>query len=205
VPFPRRLLSDGEKLILDVRPHWIAVVWPVVQTVLILAAMFAALIYAPDSWPSWVRWVIAVAALVLFVAGPARQLVAWATSHFVVTTDRLIQRSGWFAKRSMEIPLEKISDVRFNQSVFERMIGAGDLTIESPGEFGQERFSNIRRPEDIQKLIYEMGEENQRRMTGSGATGSSVAGELERLDRLRRDGVLTDAEFQAQKARLLRP
>ena len=203
MPFPRRLLSDGEDLILDVRPHWIALVWPVVETVLILVAMFAALIYVPASWPWWVKLAIVIVAMAVFVAGPARQLVAWATSHFVVTTDRLIQRSGWFAKHSMEIPLEKISDVRFNQSVFERIIGAGDLTIESPGEFGQERFSNVRRPEDIQKLIYEMGEENQRRMTGTGARGSSVAEELERLDRLRRDGVLSDAEFQAQKARLL--
>jgi uncharacterized membrane protein YdbT with pleckstrin-like domain len=203
VPFPRRLLSEGEDLVLDVRPHWIALVPPVFVTAMLVAGVIAALVLVPDSWPSWVRWAIAVAGLVAFVAGPARQIVAWATSHFVVTTDRLVQRSGLIAKRSMEIPLEKISDVRFNQTVFERVIGAGDLTIESPGEFGQERFSNVRRPEEIQKLIYEISEENQRRMTGGAGSRSSVAEELERLDRLRRDGVLSDEEFEAQKARLL--
>jgi uncharacterized membrane protein YdbT with pleckstrin-like domain len=204
VAFPRRLLSEGEELVLDVRPHWIALVVPILQTALLLAAMIAALVYVPDSWPAWVRWLIALAAVAVFAAGPAREIVSWATSHFVVTTDRLIDRSGLFAKRSMEIPLEKISDVRFSQGVLERVIGAGDLTIESPGEFGQETFSNVRRPEEVQKLIYQMGEANQRRMVTPGTAPSSVADELERLARLRDQGVITDEELQAQKARLLR-
>ncbi|HJP66437.1 MAG TPA: PH domain-containing protein [Actinomycetota bacterium] len=200
--FPRRLLSEGEDLVLDVRQHWIALVWPLVQTALILAALIAALIYVPDSWSSWFRWLLAIAAVGIFAFGPLPNIVQWATSHFVVTTDRLIHRSGLVAKKSMEIPLEKISDVRFSQGVFERMIGAGDLVIESPGEFGQETFSNVRRPEEVQKLIYEMGEANQQRMTGSPARGS-VTDELERLARLRDQGVLTEEEFRAQKARLL--
>jgi uncharacterized membrane protein YdbT with pleckstrin-like domain len=200
--FPRRLLAEGEKLILDLRPHWVALVIPVIGALLIVAGTVAALAYLPDSWPSWTRFVVVVAAVVLFVWFPAREIVAWLTSHFVVTSDRLIQRAGWLAKRSMEIPLEKISDVRFNQTVFERMIGAGDLVIESPGEFGQNRFTDIRQPEQVQKLIFETGEENQRRME-AGDRPTGVGEELARLDRLRDEGVLTDQEFEAEKARLL--
>lgn len=201
--FPRRLLAEGEKLILDLRPHWVALVIPVIGAVLIVGGMVAALVYLPDSWPTWTRLVIVAVAMVLFAWFPAREMVAWATSHFVVTSDRLIQRAGWLAKRSMEIPLEKISDVRFNQTVFERMIGAGDLVIESPGEFGQNRFTDIRQPEQVQKLIFETGEENQRRME-AGDRPIGVGEELARLDRLRDEGVLTDREFEAEKARLLR-
>jgi uncharacterized membrane protein YdbT with pleckstrin-like domain len=201
--FPRRLLADGERLILDLRPHWVALVIPVVGAALIAGGTVAALMYLPDSWPTWSRFVLVVAALALFIWYPAREIVAWLTSHFVVTSDRLIQRAGWLAKRSMEIPLEKISDVRFNQSVFERLIGAGDLVIESPGEFGQNRFTDIRQPEQVQKLIFETGEENQRRMEAEGRP-SGVGDELATLDRLRDEGVLTDQEFEAEKARLLR-
>jgi uncharacterized membrane protein YdbT with pleckstrin-like domain len=152
-----------------------------------------------------VRWLVVLAGAALFVWGPLRRIVAWATSHFVVTTDRVIHRAGWFAKHSMEIPLENISDVRFNQTVFERAIGAGDLTLESPGTFGQERFSDVRHPEHVQKTIYEMNEANRQRMSGAGQAGgsSSVADELAKLDRLRDDGVISDQEFEAQKARLL--
>lgn len=200
--FPRRLLSEGEDLILDVRQHWIALVGAVVQTLLVIAAVSFILANMPSSWPSWARWAIFLAGVAAIAVWPLPRLVRWATSHFVVTTDRLIHRSGLIAKHSMEIPLEKISDVRFSQGVLERMIGAGDLIIESPGEFGQETFSNVRRPEEIQKLIYEVGEANQRRMTGA-PDSSSVGQELERLVRLRDQGALTDDEFEAQKARLL--
>jgi uncharacterized membrane protein YdbT with pleckstrin-like domain len=203
MPFPRRLLSEGEELVLDLRPHWIALVMPVLETLVILAAAILALIYMPESWPTWVRWATVIVGIALFAWGPLRRIVAWATSHFVLTSDRVIHRAGWFAKRSMEIPLENISDVRFNQTVFERMIGAGDLTLESPGTFGQENFSDVRHPEQVQKTIYEMNEANQRRMAAPASAAPSVADELAKLDRLRDDGVISVEEFESQKARLL--
>jgi membrane protein YdbS with pleckstrin-like domain len=205
MPFPRRLLADDEKLVLDLRPHWIGLVMPILETALIVAAVILALVYLPDSAPTWTRWLIVLAGIVLFVAQPFGRILAWTTSHFVITSDRLIHRSGWFAKRSMEIPLENISDVRFTQGVLERLIGAGSLVIESPGEFGQETFDEIRGPERVQKIIYETGEENRRRMVSPapGAGSASVADELAKLDRLHRDGVINDKEFQAQKSRLL--
>ena len=206
MPFPKRLLSAGEELILDLRPHWIALVIPIVETALIVTAMILALAYLPETWSTGIRWLIVLAGFVLFVVWPLPRIVAWATSHFVVTSDRVIHRAGWFAKRSMEIPLENISDVRFNQTVFERMIGAGDLTLESPGTFGQERFSDVRHPEQVQKTIYEMNEANRQRMAGGSRVDGgplSIAEELAKLDRLRDDGVISDQEFEAQKARLL--
>jgi uncharacterized membrane protein YdbT with pleckstrin-like domain len=200
--FPRRLLAQGEELVLDLRPHWIALVLPVAETVLIAVGVILALAYLPDSWPTWVRWGIVLVGLVLFAILPGRLLLDWVTSHFVVTSDRVIHRSGWFAKQSMEIPLENINDVRFNQTVFERVIGAGDLTLESAGEFGQQIFSDIRDPERVQKVIYETSEANQRRMVSPSAAPSS-ADELAKLDRLRDEGVLTDDEFDREKRRLL--
>jgi hypothetical protein len=123
----------------------------------------------------------------------------------VVTSDRVIHRQGWIAKSSMEIPLEAINDVRFSQGVFERIIGAGDLSIESAGERGTNVFSDIRNPEEVQKTIYHQGEMNQQRMMRGGpAPGApSTTGELERLASLRDRGVLTQEEFEAQKRRIL--
>jgi uncharacterized membrane protein YdbT with pleckstrin-like domain len=115
----------------------------------------------------------------------------------------VIHREGFIAKRSMEIPLEKINDVRFRQSVFERVIGAGDLILESAGEFGRNVFSNIRDPEHVQKTIYHQGELNQQREMGPRAAAPSATSELERLADLRARGVLTEEEFQAQKRKIL--
>jgi uncharacterized membrane protein YdbT with pleckstrin-like domain len=203
VAFPRRLLAEGEELVLDLRPHWIALVWPLAEIALDVGGVALILAYMPDAWPTWVRWLVVAVGLGLILFSAVPKIVAWATSHFVVTTDRVIHREGWFAKRSMEIPLENISDVRFNQSVFERLIGGGDLILESAGEFGQQSFTNIRRPESVQKTIYEMNEANLRRFQGPAAAPGSIADELAKLDRLRDEGLLSDEEFETQKARLL--
>lgn len=201
--FPKKLLAQGETLIADLRPHWIALAFPAFITIVTVAALVVLLVNFPDSWASWTRWGLVMVAIVVLVAFPGRWFIAWITSHFVITSDRVIHRYGWFAKHSMEIPLENINDVRFGQTVFERIVGAGDLRIESAGEYGQNRFTDIRHPERVQKLIFEVGEENQRRMAMAGRDPLSVADEVAKLNDLREQGVLTQQEYEAQKARLL--
>ena len=212
--FPRRLLGPDEELIIELRPHWLALVQPVLVTALIFVAMGIVLAYVP-SWSvsGWIKLVIVAVAVALFLAKPMRRFLAWATSEFVVTSDRVVHRSGILTKRSMEIPLENVTDVRYEESFVERLVGAGSLILESPGEYGQERFSHVSHPEKVQKTIYELTEENRRRMAPvtplapvpqpSRGPGASVADEIAKLARLRQQGVLTEEEFQAQKARLL--
>jgi len=206
VAFPRRLLVEGEELVLDLRPHWIALVGPALATVVSLIA-WVLLSRIGDGGVHTVMFWLGAALVAVAVLGYAvPHVVAWATSHFVVTSDRVLHRQGLVAKHSMEIPLEHINDVRFSQGVLERMIGAGTLVIQSASEHGREEFKDVRHPEDVQKTIYRMGEHNQSRMTrgpGTPPVSPSVTTELERLADLRARGVLTEEEFQAQKARIL--
>ena len=179
---------------------------------------------ATFDFSSWIWWALF---LVIFVLYPLRRLIWWLTSNFAVTTDRVIHREGFIAKRSMEIPLEAINDVRFDQGIWDRIVGAGTLRISSASEFGTNTFNHIRHPEEVQKTIYHQGEMNKKRMyqgdraaspadaaalgapsAPAGATtppqgAPSTTTELERLAKLRDDGVLTEAEFQAQKAKIL--
>jgi uncharacterized membrane protein YdbT with pleckstrin-like domain len=206
VAFPRRLLIEGEELVLDLRPHPIALVPAILVTVLIAVAWGLSLPRLPDAGHDVLFWTVIVTGIVVFILWPVRDTVRFLTSHFVVTSDRVIHRQGWIAKSSMEIPLEALNDVRFEQGVFERVIGAGDLIIESAGERGRQVFEDIREPEHVQKTIYEQGERNQQRMLhgrSAGASAPSATTELERLADLRARGVLTEEEFQAQKRRIL--
>jgi membrane protein YdbS with pleckstrin-like domain len=213
MPFPRRLLIENEELVLELRPHWIAIVVPAVVTILVVAGWILALTYAPDDGTgrSIVVWGASAIGVFLLIAFPVRKFIAWATSYFVVTSDRVIHREGWIAKRSMEIPLEAINDVRFHQGVFERMIGAGDLVIASASEFGRQVFGDIRNPEEVQKTIYHQGELNKERMyrggpqaqAGPPPAAPSTMTELERLAKLRDDGVLSETEFEEQKKKIL--
>jgi uncharacterized membrane protein YdbT with pleckstrin-like domain len=135
----------------------------------------------------------------------------------VVTTERVISRAGVVAKQGIEIPLDRINTVFFNQTLFERLIGAGDLGIESAGEGGRQTFTNIRKPNLVQNEIYRQkeGYEGRRlRKLSSTVTGAerpaesappvaSIPEQIEKLDQLRRQGVLTDQEFETKKRELL--
>jgi uncharacterized membrane protein YdbT with pleckstrin-like domain len=207
MPFPRRLLIPGEQLVLDLRPHPIALALPVLFTVALTA-----LVSWLGSWiggPAWVWVVIWIIGMLVY---PVPKVIAWLTSNFVVTSDRVIHRQGFIAKRSMEIPLEAINDVRFEQGIVDRVVGAGTLVISSASEFGRNSFDDIRHPEQVQKVIYEQGETNKKRMyqgddhqqaTRASQGAPSTTTELERLAKLRDDGILTEEEFQAQKAKVL--
>ena len=208
MPFPRRLLIPDEQLVLDLRPHPIALVMPDVLTIV---AFVAAAWLSANTTIDWLWWAFFLLVVLLY---PVPELIAWLTSNFAVTSDRVIHRQGFIAKRSMEIPLEAINDVRFEQGILDRIVGAGTLVISSASEFGRNSFDNIRNPEGVQMVIYEQGESNKKRMYQGSAGGQgsppppptapSTTTELERLAKLRAEGVLSEEEFQAQKAKILR-
>ena len=135
----------------------------------------------------------------------ATRLAKWSTTNFVVTTDRLIYRSGVLAKKGIEIPLERVNNIHFNQSIFERMLRSGDLMIESGGERGQQMFSDIGRPARVQNEIYRTMEAAQARDADrmAGRRELSIPEQIDKLDELRSRGVLSQAEFDAKKAQLL--
>jgi membrane protein YdbS with pleckstrin-like domain len=210
--FPGSMLSPDEDLVFDLRPHWIALAKPFAQTLAIAAGLGLAWLVMPYAWGAWGYAATILIAIGLLLLGPTRPLVRWLTSHFVLTTSRIIRRSGWIAKESIEIPLAKISDVRFRQSVLERMLKAGDLTIESAGRLGQERLQTCRDPERVQRLIYEIRERAVGReeltpgapMSAQGWGPVSVADEVAKLYELVERGVISGEEFQAAKSKLLR-
>ena len=119
----------------------------------------------------------------------------------------------------MEIPLDKINDVRFEQGIVDRVIGAGTLIIQSASEAGRNDFDFVRDPEGVQMTIYEATQRDARHMAGGtpgpptppspgpsnpgSRSAPNVTTELERLADLRARGVLTEEEFQAQKSRIL--
>ncbi|MBI4259576.1 MAG: PH domain-containing protein [Actinobacteria bacterium] len=205
--FPRRLLTEGEEIVRYLRPHWIALVGPAAVVVAVAVAWIFLLPKIPGTGRGHdiLFWLTIAAGAILLLFFALKRFIDWITSEFVVTNERLIHRQGFIAKSSVEIPLERINDVRFNQSIFERIIGSGDLMIESAGERGQQRFTNVRGPEGLQKTIYEQAEIRNLHVESGGQPpdAPSVTEELARLADLRDRGVLTEEEFRAQKARLL--
>ncbi len=198
--YPRRLLTDHEKIIREFRPHWrmlfVPVLWVLVGIVAIV--LLYQLIPPDDGTIDLISSLVVVAALVPLAVVP---FVQWWFTAYVLTNERLITRSGVIAREGIEIPLENINNVLFSQNVIERLLKSGDLLIESAGESGQSRFENIPQPEEFQSLLYRTRESRTAGVTT--AVQEDATQKLQRLAQLHREGILTDEEFAAKKQALL--
>lgn len=209
MPFPTRLLLEGESVHIDLRPHWWFFIGPAVAGIPVLAIGYGVLQLDGD-----VGQAAAWAYLVLVVAWAVwlgQRLARWATTHFVVTSDRIVFRTGVLAKHGRDIPLERVNDITSNQTFFERIIGAGDLLIESAGERGQQTFTDIPHPDHVQQEIYRQMEGNAARAMSAGARPGasapatpSITEQISALADLRDRGAISEAEFEAKKAELLK-
>jgi uncharacterized membrane protein YdbT with pleckstrin-like domain len=200
VAYPRKLLSPGEEVVSEFRPHWTAILGPLGITILAVAlVIFFAFFTAAGSFLYvWGPLIVAV----LWIAFTIRGLINWLTTNHVITNERVIHRTGFISKAGKEIPLEMINTVSFNQSVFERMVGSGDVMIESAGETGQTLYSDIPRAEEKKNIIYKVREERMLTLE-RGGQGVSRAEQLQILSKLHDEGRLSDAEYEAQKNQVL--
>ncbi len=203
--YPQKLLTEGEEIITEFRPHWRLLVIPMFW--FILGLVLIALVFQEWAWPDnttadVITGIIIGIGMVYLVVRP---FVKWAFTQYVLTNERLITRSGMIARSGIEIPLENITNVVFNQGVLERVLKAGDLLIESAGESGQSRFQDIPRPDEFQSLLYRVREQRTRELASEDATVIQVDAteRLERLAHLHSEGVITDEEYADKRQALL--
>jgi len=216
--YPRKLLSQNEVVKVDLRPHWLYFFGPA-ATLIVIIVVAIALLAAFDSailgWFSVVALVVAACWLVV-------RFVRWRSTYFVITNDKVIYRSGVFRKSGVQIPLERVNSVNFDQNLVERAVGAGDLLIESGGMAGPASFTDVRHPDKVQIILHDAIEENATGITASAGEmpfrpaaqppvsttplpppPADVTAQLERLEGLLQRGTITREEFDAQKRRLL--
>jgi uncharacterized membrane protein YdbT with pleckstrin-like domain len=152
--FSMKHFSHDEVLVLDLHPHW----WRFVKPVVIIIATLVALANThriPNDFLKDLALIIAQVLAVLAVLNLALQSLKWYRTHFVLTSQRIIFQSGVIARKRVEISLHKINVVNFHQSVFERLINAGDIVIETGAEEGVETFIDVRDPQNVQAYIHQ--------------------------------------------------
>jgi membrane protein YdbS with pleckstrin-like domain len=198
MPYPERLLSEGEEVVVDLRPHTFALVGPILLTAVTIVA---AALGASLDLPTAAGWAL-LGLLAMAVAHLVARYLRWRSTSFVVTSDRLIWRHGVVAKQGREIPLSSLTNLAYRQSIFERVIGAGDLLLESAGRDGEEVFESLPHPATVQGDIYRLL--HARRGAPTPGPALSLPEQIEKLADLRQRGVLSEAEFESTKARLLR-
>jgi len=224
----RKFLGPGEEVLVGTRPHWWFLSAPISAAT---AAIVGGIVAKVRRAPSGVDWFVG-AVVVLTVLWLGLRYLRWVSTRLIVTNSRIVERKGLLARSGREIPVSAISNIAYRQRLLGRIVGAGDIAVESPGRDSEEVFVDVPHPEAIQNLLYTQlaswrgaGRYGPLRTAGVPAVlpGSlpgwpgvnpvgpgtdppqraSIPAQIDELDQLRRRGVITEAEFQAKKTQLL--
>jgi uncharacterized membrane protein YdbT with pleckstrin-like domain len=140
VPYPEGLLHGDERVVLHKHPHWKMLVRPVVVLLLIVGLSYG-----------WIGLaVIGGIGLVWLTVVP---LLRWRTTHFVLTTRRVMVREGILTRSGIDIPIDRINTVQFRHSLIDRILGCGTLIIESASDEPLE-FDDVPQVERVHSLLY---------------------------------------------------
>jgi membrane protein YdbS with pleckstrin-like domain len=205
MPWPEDALTDDEDIVVAFRQHWKLLAVPFVWFVGVLIVLVVIFQWLPVGGAfELILDLLVLAAFGWFVVRP---VVDWWMTRYVLTTERLITRKGLIAQSGIEIPLERITNVNFSQSFWERFLGAGDLLVESAGTTGQSRFANIPRPDQFASVLYKARERRtwflQSGSASGDAKGDDAIDKLSRLKRLHDGGIISDAEYEEKRKKLL--
>ena len=173
----KKLLSDGEHVVLSVRTHPKALIGPVALLIVVVAGVITAAMLQPDASIMIAAAVVAVLAVILLVVVPC---LRWVTSTYTVTNRRLITRHGIITRTGRDIPLFRINDVAYEKGLLDRILGCGTLVISDATEKAGVVLPDVPNVEQVHLQISDLLFAND---DGNDDDGSRVPGEPPRNSR----------------------
>ena len=212
--YAEKQLAPGERILYRARYHWIFFG----KAILLLVASIA--LSAADLWLSqkeanpaavrvlaWVAGAVLVFALILLLVRSIRA----AADEFVVTDRRIIHKLGFFSHETRQCPLARVQDITVDQSFWGRLLGYGDLGIETASEGGQILFPTISNPEALRTAIWtHVGTGGLSAPAAAASTSaaspaaSSASDRLAKLNELKNQGLITPEEFEQKRTAIVR-
>ncbi|MDQ3453885.1 MAG: PH domain-containing protein [Actinomycetota bacterium] len=162
--YPEGLLASDEQVVKHLHPHWITLAGPIFALVVVGALAGLGITFVPDGDARrWLRLAILVVAVLLVIVFFLVPLLRWITTHYVITSHRVMFRIGVLKRDGKDIALPRITNVAYSQSLWDRIVNSGTLTIESAGESSAQVLTNIPHSDEVQQLINRLVEEDETR------------------------------------------
>jgi len=204
----RTTLKKDEKILIIIRQHWLRLVLPIFAWLLLSVLLI---------W--WLNNLTAYIIILVAALYPLFEYINWRHNLWSVTNLRVIDETGFFTRYSKESPLDKINNVEYDQSLWGRLFGYGNVDIQTAAELGETKYNLIHHPKLLKDTITQAQEEykkmqisNQatqlaeaiaRTNTGAKPSQQMIADELHKLFELLQKGAITQDEYLAQKNRLM--
>ncbi len=198
-------------------------IWRAALAGILILTFALIMMFLPEVRP--VGWIAVVIALV-----PAAELTRitldWLNERYIITNRRVMEVKGIINKHVRDSALEKVNDVELDQSIVGRVLGYGTVQIITGSDIGVNMFRRISNPVRFKRAMLNAKEELHSTIPSTlteeipprrppvpvakagaaesaAATAASVSDVLVELDELRRQGILSEEEFQAKKKELL--
>jgi uncharacterized membrane protein YdbT with pleckstrin-like domain len=195
------LMGDKERILLLTRQHWFTLFSRIFLEIILIVVLVTAFIAAMTYYP------IAAFGFILVLVpliGMLRDILIWRNRQYIVTNRRVMRVAGVFNKNVVDSSLEKVNDIKMNQSFFGRLFGYGDVQILTASELGIDLFEHIADPIKFKTAMLNAKEnlgvdEDKIRMQQDDDIPTLIA----KLDELRKQGIVSEEEFRKKKAELL--
>jgi membrane protein YdbS with pleckstrin-like domain len=151
MPLPRKFLNDDEELLAELQPHWIFLFGPLFTSIGTWAAIIAIVIVWHNA-PGWTNDPFLILALIpgLWLLG---RFVRWRSYVIALTSTRILVRQGIFGRDTVQLRLQRITEVNISQTLIERLLGTGRIIIDVQGEDDSLTLEYVRKPAVVQRVI----------------------------------------------------
>jgi membrane protein YdbS with pleckstrin-like domain len=199
-------LQAGEEILYRAQTSRIALIPRAALTAVALAAALVA--WNNDMAPLAVGFGVVAAILAVWTLW---LLLLLRSNEYVLTSHRLILQTGLLAKSSMDSRLDKVNNVEHRQTLWGRILGYGDLEIDTASETGAALFPRISRPLDFKRAILTAVEDYRSRgfraasplPAAPAAPSVPPAERIRQLKKLLDEGLISPQEFEAKRRQLL--
>lgn len=170
-PYINNLLAKNEKIILVTRQHGLVLAQQILPEILTIVGILLLITIV------WVQWIpfpsVAWGYLLILIPiiSLVKDIIVWRNHNYVVTSRRVIQVFGVFTKNVTDSSLEKVNDVKMEQTIYGRMLDFGNIEILTASELGVNRFTKIRKPIAFKKAMLDAKEEIKNPVTATQEAG----------------------------------
>jgi len=202
------LLGENEQILLVCRQHWFNLIASILLEIIIIILLIVITATAATAFIEFAGIIAVVGAiLMLFPIGSmVRDILNWSNLQYIVTSRRVVQINGVINKNVIDSSLEKVNDVHLSQSAWGRLFNYGDVEILTASELGANLFRRIQNPIRFKTTMLNakenMDSDEDRRGVRAKAA-DDIPSIITSLEQLRKQGILTEEEFQQKKKDLL--
>ena len=155
----RKVLSEDEVITRLTRRHWIVRVFRTMWWALTFWGTLAGAAWLYNTTPAGDdRWMWVAGLALTPLCGWIWENLVWRNQMHIMTNRRVIQMEGVLNKKVADTLLEKLNDVKTEQSLIGRIMGFGDILILTASEQGASHLKTIADPLGFKRAMLDAKE-----------------------------------------------